>query len=117
LGSSASADAGERVSLRVAEIPARIRVEVIPFLVTGSTSTLTVGLIADAETGGGGQTDACADTSGDVGAMDAEVAIDLANLARTAIYGGFVRFSGGTRKQQDHLLQRLGLSASHDFRR
>jgi serine protease AprX len=120
LGASASADAGERVTLRVAEMPARIRVEVIPFLVTGSTSTLTIGLIADPGTGGGGGgggTDACTDTSGDVGAMDAEVAIDLANLAQTAIYGGFVRFSGGTRKQQDHLLQRLGLSATHDFRR
>jgi serine protease AprX len=117
LGASASADAGERVLLRVAELPARIRVEAIPFLVTGSTSTLTIGLIPD-PADGGGETDVCEATDGGAGAqMDAEVANDLAQLAQTAIYGAFVRFSGGTHKQQDGLLQRLGLTATQDFRR
>ncbi|MGB1563378.1 MAG: S8 family peptidase [Sinimarinibacterium flocculans] len=116
LGASASADAGERVVLRVAELPARVRVEAIPFLVTGSTSTLTVGLVAD-PVDGGGETDVCAATDGGAAQMDAGVIADLANLAQTAIYGAFVRFDGGTRKQQDGLLERLGLTATHDFRR
>ncbi|MES0873403.1 S8 family peptidase [Sinimarinibacterium thermocellulolyticum] len=115
LGASASSDPGERVRLRLADLPTPLRIEAIPFLVTGSTSTLSIALIANPEDGGGG--DACEQTAGDIGQMDTEVAIDLANLAQNAIYGAFVRFAGGTRKQQDHLLQRLGLTPTHDFRR
>ena len=124
IGSSASDGAEESVDVRLADVPAVVRVDVIVFLGTGSTGTLEINLAGAPGSGGGGGggggEDPCVATgTANAGAalLDLDVRRDFTQLAAGAAYGAFVRFNQGTNKQQDAILKRHGLSMKGDFRK
>lgn len=121
IGSSASGSPEEVSDLTVKDIPASVRIVVVPYTVTGSTSKLTMEITRGAGSGsGGGGEDPCA-MSGTANSgsamMDLDVRRDFTRLASGADYGAFVRFNQGTTKHQDALLKKHGLQLKGDFRK
>ncbi|HEX4872393.1 MAG TPA: S8 family serine peptidase [Nevskiaceae bacterium] len=117
IGSSASSAANETADIAIANLPAQVRVEIVPFAVAGGSMTLTIGF---AQGAGGGGEDPCVASgtaNGGSATLDREVGQALASLPASALFGAFVHFNQGTHKQQDAVLQRLGLTRMQDFRR
>jgi serine protease AprX len=119
LGASASSDPEERVDLAFDRLPGAVIVRVVPFAVTGATATLTMSVVQVGSADGGEAPDPCvASGAANNGSaqIDAGVLGDWQSLGLNDLYGAFVHFDQGTRKQQDFLLQSLGLTRTHDFR-
>lgn len=119
LGASASSDPAERVDLTFDRLPASVTVRVVPFAVTGATATLTMSVVQVGSADGGEAPDPCvADGAANNGEalIDAGILRDWQGLSLTDLYGAFVHFGQGTHKQQDFLLQSLGMTRTHDFR-
>ncbi|MFP5358802.1 MAG: S8 family serine peptidase [Gammaproteobacteria bacterium] len=120
LGAAASASPSEIAIVSVSALPAEVRVDIVPFAVTGSSATLTISLMPGAASEGGGEPDPCrangASNEGEA-ALDPEVRTALDQLPQGASFGALVHFNMGTIKQQNALLAQLGLSLGPDFRR
>lgn len=119
LGASASSDPTERVDLTFDRLPASITVRVVPFAVTGATATLTMSVVQVGSADGGAAPDPCVASgtaNGGEATIDGGILRDWQSLSLTDLYGAFVHFDQGTQKQQNALLQSLGLTRTHDFR-
>lgn len=121
VGAAAGATQPEVAIIPLADLPDELTVLVVPFTVSGSTAALTISLDAGAPAGAGDEVvDLCA-PSGEPSAggaiVDPAVLFDLQTLTNTALYGAFVHFDVGTQKEQNALLNQLGLSVVADFRR
>lgn len=120
IGQSATGDPSESTQVSISKIPSTAEVRMVPYTVTGSTSDLTMTLVAGAGSDPSAP-DPCAMTGettaqGDT-IIDPEVAQDFTLLGAQAPYGAFVHFNAGTNKDQDALLETLGAVIKGDFRR
>ncbi len=117
IGSAATGTASEVATVPVSSLPASVRIEIVPFAVSGATTTLTI--TYQQQAGGGGGADPCTidGTASNGASVDPRLAQELAALPATAVHGAFVQFSSGTIKQQNALLDSLGMTRVQDFRR